>query len=134
MMVRNRDVDPIAVERRAPLHAALVAAGTDQGAPDEVSSLRIEERGAATLRANTDDRAPVSVESQPHDVHPRAAEVPFLAVRLGSAPGHGERETAARLQPRTVALHSVRPPRGARLQVEGDDGLQERPWLLARFG
>ena len=33
-----------------------------------------------------------------------------------------------------MALHSVRPPRRARLQVEGDDGLQERSWLLARFG
>ena len=124
-MVRDRDVDAIAVERRAPFHAALIAAGTDERVPDELASLRIEERVDAALRADADDVAPVSVHSQTHHVHAGAAKIPFLAVGLGGAPRHRGRLGAARLQPWTVALDSIRPLRAARLHVERDDGLQK---------
>src|SRR5258707_743775 len=102
-MVRDRSVDAIAIERRAPLHAALVAAGADEGVPDERAGLRIEEDVDAALLAEPDDvtRASVdpvtrvfvhvtlvSVHPQPHDVDPRTAKVPFLAVRLRRAPRH----------------------------------------------
>src|SRR5438132_5819521 len=109
MMIRDRRVDAVAIERRAPLHAALIASGTDERVPDEVSGLRVEKRVDAALPSEADDVAPVPVHPQPHDVHARAADVPFFAVGFRSAPPHRERLSAARLQPRTVALHSVCP-------------------------
>ena len=132
-MVRDRRVDADAVERRTPLHAALITAGTEERVPDELSGLRVEERVDAALASESDDVAPMSTHSHPHDVHAGAADIPFLPVGFGCAPRHRERLTAARLQPRTMALYPVRPPWRARLQVERDDGFQVRPRLLARF-
>src|SRR5882724_8548354 len=70
VMVRDRHVNAIAVERCAPLHAALITAGTNEGVPDERAGLRVEERVDTALRPDPDDVAPVSPDPQPHDVHP----------------------------------------------------------------
>src|SRR5262245_49814830 len=134
VMVRDRGVDPIAVERRPPIHAALVAARTKKRVPDELPAPRIEERVDAALAADPDDVTPVAVHPYPHHVHAGAAKVPFLAIGFGSAPSHDGRLIAARPKPGIVTLHSIRPPRLARLQIERHDGLQERARLLARFG
>ena len=134
VMIRDRRVDAIAVERRAPLHPALIAAGADKGVPDELSGVRIEEGVDAALPAEPDDVTPVSVHPQPHDVRTRAADIPFLAVGLGArtrSPWRGWLPHA-RTQG-SWPLHAVRPLRFAALQVERDDRLEKRSWLLTRF-
>ena len=58
------------VERRAPLHPALVSAGADERVPDELPGLRIEQDIHTALSAEPDDVTPATVDSDPHDVRP----------------------------------------------------------------
>src|SRR5581483_3456194 len=140
----------------APLHAALVAAGTDERAPDRPAVLRIQHGVDAALRADADDAAQVTVtvgvviippvvcvpivlavmivvvavvaDSHPHDVGARAAEIPFLTVAVGGAPCHAGRLPVAEA---VRAVQPVRPARLAGLQIERDDRLPEGALLLA---
>ncbi len=101
--------------------------------PDELSRLRIEQRVDTALLAGADHVAPMFVYFHAHDIHSGTANVPFLPVGFGGAPRNCGRLTPARLQPWSVALHAVGPPRRASLHVERHNGLQERARLFARL-
>src|SRR5262245_291316 len=106
MVIGDRGIDALAVERSTPLHAALIAAGPDEGVPDERAGPGVEHGVDAALAAVADDVAgarfaftPVTVivlalattVAQPHHIRARAAEIPFLAVGFSRTPGDGGR-------------------------------------------
>src|SRR4029077_4446259 len=111
MVVRDRRVDAIAVERRAPLHPALVAARTDERIPDELAGPGVEQRVDAALAADADDVAAVSLDETPapvvivaapvpidanlEAVRAGAAEIPLLPVGFRRTPGDARRQAAA---------------------------------------
>src|SRR5262249_32655287 len=121
VVIGDRGIDSIAVERGPPLHPTLIAAWPDERIPDERAGLRVEHGVDAALSAEADDVAhvrldllpvaivvglPVAIDVHPHHVRARAAEIPFLAVGFSGAPGDGGWHCAARAQPGRVALRA----------------------------
>src|SRR5580765_7374970 len=133
MLVRDRGVDAVAVGRRAPLHAALVASRADEGVPKELARLRVEEDVDAALPTEADDVVRAAALAERADVRAGAAEVPLLAVVLGSAPGHRRRLRAARAEPRLVSLDAVGPAHLSGVDVHRDERLEVRARRDARL-